>query len=81
MLGKDEEDQLDRSCEKWRSVAYSKGGEEYHTYNKKKEGELDGQILRRNCLLKQIIEGKIGGGIEVTGKQERGCKQLPGNFS
>jgi hypothetical protein len=26
-----------------------------------------GQILRRNCLLRQVIEEKIEGGIEVTG--------------
>jgi hypothetical protein len=25
--------------------------------------------LRRNCLLKRVIEGKIKGGIEVTGRQ------------
>jgi len=31
------EDQLDRSCEKWRSITYSQGGEEYPTYNKQKE--------------------------------------------
>ena len=28
-----------------------------------------GDILRRNCLLKHVIEGKIGGGIEVTVRQ------------
>jgi hypothetical protein len=27
--------------------------------------------LRRNCLLQGVIEGKIQGGIEVTGKQGR----------
>jgi hypothetical protein len=27
-----------------------------------------GHILRRNCLLQQVIEGKIKGGIEVTGR-------------
>jgi hypothetical protein len=32
-------------------------------------------ILRRNFLLKQIIEGKIEGGIEVTGRQGRTRKQ------
>jgi hypothetical protein len=29
-----------------------------------------GHILRRNCLLQRVIEGKIQGGIEVTGRQE-----------
>jgi hypothetical protein len=32
------EDQVERSCEKWRSITWSQGGEEYPTYNKKKEG-------------------------------------------
>jgi hypothetical protein len=27
-----------------------------------------GHILPRNCLLQQVIEGRIKGGIEVTGK-------------
>jgi hypothetical protein len=26
--------------------------------------------LRKNCLLQQVIEGKIKGGIEVTGRGE-----------
>jgi hypothetical protein len=32
-----------------------------------------GHILRRNCLLQRVTEGKIqgGGGIEVTGRQGR----------
>jgi len=30
-----------------------------------------GYILRRNCLLQRVIEGKIQGGIEVTGRQGR----------
>ena len=33
-------------------------------------------ILRRNCILKHVIEGKIEGRIEVTGKQGRRNKQL-----
>jgi hypothetical protein len=35
-----------------------------------------GHILRRNCLLKQVIEGKIKGQIEVTRRQGRRRKQL-----
>ena len=35
-----------------------------------------GYILRRNCLLKQVIEGKIEGRMEVTGRQGRRLKQL-----
>jgi hypothetical protein len=32
--------------------------------------------LRRNCLLQQVIEGKIKGGIEVTGRRGRRCRKL-----
>jgi hypothetical protein len=28
-----------------------------------------GHILRRNCLLQQVLKGKIKGGIEVTRKK------------
>jgi hypothetical protein len=37
--------------------------------------------LHRNCLLKHIIEGKIEGGIEVTGRNRRRCKQLLDDFN
>jgi hypothetical protein len=32
--------------------------------------------LRRNCLLEQVIEGKIKGGIEVTGRRGRRRRKL-----
>jgi hypothetical protein len=32
--------------------------------------------LRRNCLLKRVIEGRIKGGIEVTGGRERRRRKL-----
>ena len=35
-----------------------------------------GHVLRRNCLLKQVIEGKIKGEIEVTRRQGRRRKKL-----
>jgi hypothetical protein len=35
-----------------------------------------GHILRRNCLLKHVIEGKIEGRIEVAGRRGRRRKQL-----
>jgi hypothetical protein len=35
-----------------------------------------GHILRINCLLQWIIEGKIKGGIEVAGRRGRRCKKL-----
>jgi hypothetical protein len=35
------------------------------------EANWIGHILRINCLLQQVIEGKIKGGIEVTGRRRR----------
>jgi hypothetical protein len=35
-----------------------------------------GHILRRNCLLKHVIEGKLEGKIEITGRRGRRRKQL-----
>ena len=35
-----------------------------------------GHILRRNCLLKQVIEGEIKGGIEVKGRRGRRRRKL-----
>jgi hypothetical protein len=32
--------------------------------------------LRRNCLLRQVIEGKIKGGIDVTGRRGRRRRKL-----
>jgi hypothetical protein len=52
-----------------------KGGEECPTYSRRKANWIS-HILRRNCLLKHIIEGKIRGRIEVTGTRGRRCTQL-----
>jgi len=38
---------------------------------RKRKANWIGHILRRNCLLQQVIEGKIKGGIEVTGRRGR----------
>jgi hypothetical protein len=54
----------------------SRGREEYHTYNKKMKANWIGYVLCRNCLIKHIIEGKLGGGLEVKGRGERRRKQL-----
>jgi len=40
------------------------------------EGYWIGHILRRNCLLQHVIEGKIKGQTEVTGRRGRRCKKL-----
>ena len=38
---------------------------------RKRKANLVGHILRRNCLLKQVIEGKIKGEMEVTRRRGR----------
>jgi hypothetical protein len=43
---------------------------------KRRKANWIGHILRRNCLLKHVIKGKIEGRIEVTGRQGRRRKQL-----
>jgi hypothetical protein len=56
--------------EGWRSVGpivwYMKG---------KKANWID-HILPRNCYLKQVIDGKMEGSIDVTGRRGKRCKQL-----
>ena len=42
----------------------------------KRKANWIGHILLRNCLLKQAIEGKIKGQIEVTRRQGRRRKKL-----
>jgi hypothetical protein len=46
-----------------------------HEISKRKANWI-GHILRRNCLLRQVIEGKIKGGIEVTGRRGRRSRKL-----
>ena len=46
-----------------------------HAIRKRKANWI-GHILRRNCLLKQVVEGKIKGEIEVTRRQGRRRKKL-----
>ena len=43
---------------------------------RKRKANWIGHILRRNCLLQQVIEGKIKGQIEVTRRRGRRRKQL-----
>ena len=43
---------------------------------RKRKANWIGYILRRNCLVKQIIEGKIKGQIEVTKRRGRRRKKL-----
>jgi len=44
---------------------------------RKRKANLIGHILRRNCLLKEVIERKIEGEIEVTRRRGRRRKKLP----
>ena len=43
---------------------------------RKRKANWMGHILRRNCLLQRVIEGKIKGGIEVTGRRRRKHRKL-----
>ena len=43
---------------------------------RKRKAHWIGHILRRNCLLQQVIEGKVKGQIEVTRRQGRRRKKL-----
>jgi hypothetical protein len=45
------------------------------TVNRKKANWI-GHILRWNCLLKHVIEGKVEGRIKMRGRRERRRKQL-----
>ena len=47
-----------------------------HEMSKRKSNWI-GHILRINCLLQRVTEGKIqGGGLEVTGRQRRRRRKL-----
>jgi hypothetical protein len=46
-----------------------------HEISKRKANWI-GHVLRRNCLPQQVIEGKIKGGIEVTGRRGRRRRKL-----
>ena len=42
----------------------------------KRKANWIGRILRKNCLLQRVIEGKIQGGIEVKGRRGRRRRKL-----
>jgi hypothetical protein len=50
-----------------------------HTIKRRKANWI-GHIWRRNCLLKHVIEGKLEGRIETTGRRGRRRKQLLDDF-
>jgi hypothetical protein len=76
VLEKKGDDQLDRICEKLINVSKSQGGGKCHTKIKKGKANWIGHILGRNCLLKHVTEGKIGGWTEVKGRRGRRSKRL-----
>ena len=43
---------------------------------RKRKANWIGHILSRNCLLQQVIEGKIKGQVEVTSRRGRRRKEL-----
>jgi hypothetical protein len=47
---------------------------------RKRKANWIGYILRRNCLLQRVAEGKLQGGIEVTGRQGRRRRKLLDDF-
>jgi hypothetical protein len=80
MLENAGEGHLDRSVKNEEVVH---GGEEKMNILltiKRRKAKWIGHILRRNCLLKHVIEGKIEGRIEVTGRRGRRRKQLLGDL-
>jgi hypothetical protein len=50
-----------------------------HEISKRKANWI-GHILRRNCILRQVIEGKIKGGVDVTGRRGRRRRKLLDNL-
>jgi len=46
----------------------------------KRKANWIGHILRRNCLLQRVIEGKIKMGIEVTGRRRIRRRKLLDDF-
>jgi len=44
---------------------------------KRRKADWIGHILRRDCLLKHVIEEKVEGTIEGTGRRGRKRRQLP----
>ena len=56
------------------------GGNERTTYNEKMGGQQDLSLLGKSSLPKHVIQGKIRGKIDLTGRQGRRRVQLLDNF-
>jgi len=57
VLEKDGGEQLDRLCDKGRSITKSQARQDYPKYNEERKANWIGNILHSNCPLKHIIEG------------------------
>jgi hypothetical protein len=77
VLEKDEDDHLDRSHVKNEGVLVRVKEQRniLREIGKRKDNRI-GLILRRHCLLQQVIEVEIKGAIEVTGRRARRCRKL-----
>jgi hypothetical protein len=53
----------------------------FYSIFRKRKANWIGHIFRRNCLLQRVIEGKIQGRIEVTGRQGRRRMKLLDDFN
>jgi hypothetical protein len=76
VLEEDWEDQFDRPCEKLRSILRVKKQRNILHEIRKRKANWICHILCRNCLLRQVIEGQIKGGIEMTGIRGRRRSKL-----
>jgi hypothetical protein len=73
-----EKEEEDRWIERARNGEVHRVKQERNILHTVKRGKANwiGYILCMNCLLKQVIEQKIRGRIEVTGRRGRRSKQL-----
>jgi hypothetical protein len=58
VLQKVREDELDRSCEKWRSMTKSQRGKEIPYTIKRRKAKLIGHIWRRNFILNTLLKAR-----------------------
>jgi hypothetical protein len=81
VLEEDGEDQLDRSFNRNEEVLL-RVQEQRNIPREisKRKVNLKGHRGHRNCLLRQVIEGKIKGGIQVTGRRGRRRRKLLDNL-
>ena len=68
VVEKDRQDQLDRSVKNQVLRKVKERRNILHTIRSRKANWI-GHILRRNCLLKHVIGGKIDGTTHVTGRR------------